>query len=151
MRKAITLFTLFYSTFVCMLFSSSLAAEQKVVDGNYHVHYSVFPSTAISAEVASVYKLRRSDYRAIINITPQKVEGENTKPMAAVVSGSARNLIGNTRELEFREIVEQGVVYYIAEFPFSNEEHFRFDINVIPDSDENKVINLKFEKKFFRE
>ncbi len=144
--KLRTTFFLFFS-----LLSTLAFAEQKIVDGAYHIHYSVFPSTAISAKVAATYQLKRSRHRALINITPQLVEGEQISGVKGKLSGTARNLIGQSTQLEFREIIEGTVVYYVAELPFSNEDHFRFNLTFIPQDTLNKTISLKFEKKFPRE
>lgn len=133
------------------LFSAVVFAEQKIVDGAYHIHYSVFPSTAISAKVASSYQLRRSSHRALVNITPQFVEGESITGVRGKLSGTARNLLSQSTQLEFREFIEGSVVYYVAELPFSNEEHFRFNLTFVPENNSNKTVSLKFEKKFLRE
>ncbi len=129
----------------------SLSAEQKIVQGEYQAHYSVFPSKIISPKVAASYQIKRSDNIALINISPQKIVDGKSTGQKSTVSGNARNLIGNTKELEFREVIEGGVVYYIAEFSFSNQEHFRISVDIQPLDESNpeaKPIQLKFEKKF---
>lgn len=139
---------LFMSTFFC----SELFAEQKIQDGDYIVHYSAIPTTALSAKMAASYGFERSSYRALLNITPQKLAADGTTTgVKSHVSGKATNLIGNTKDLEFKEIVEGDVVYYIADFGFSNEEYFRFSIDIQPLDKPNKTIPLKFEKKFLRD
>ena len=148
------LFSPFFFAFFLsqLLFSQSSFAEQKIEQGDIRIHYSVFPSNVIGSEIAAIYKIKRSGHRAVVNVTPQKViDKENTIGVRANVSGKARNLIGNTKTLEFREVIEGDVIYYIAEFSFSNEETFRFDIDILPDDKSNKNIQLKFQQKFFTE
>lgn len=144
-------FRTFLLSLIFLFFSGYAFAEQKIVEGDYHIHYSVFPSTALSPVVASQYNLVRSQYRAVINITPQRINADEKSGAPASVTGTRSNLIGNTSELDFREITEGEVVYYIADFPFSNEEHFRFSIAISPDDSNGKSIPLTFEKKFYRE
>lgn len=136
---------------ICLLFSSSFCfAEQKIKHGEYQIHYSVFPSNVISADVAAIYKIKRSAYRGLVNITPQKIIGnEQTTGIKSTVNGKARNLIGNTQVLEFKEIIEGDVIYYLAEFGFSNEETFSFTIDVSPEEKSTVVIPIKFQKKFY--
>lgn len=137
--------------FIPLLLSSTVCfAEQKIQQGDYQVHYSVFPSNIISSEVAAIYKIKRSAYRGLVNITPQKIiDKHNNTGIKARVIGKARNLIGNTQELEFKEIVEGDVIYYLAEFSFSNEETFTFTIEVTPILDTKIIIPIKLQQKFY--
>lgn len=140
-----------FVSIILVFFCSMLSAEQLITQGNYTVHYSAFPSTALSAKVVSTYGFKRSNYIALLNITPQKTIDGKTVGVKSEVTGKVRNLIGNSQTLQFKEIMEGDVVYYISEFSFSNEEHFRFIIDVKPLDDSNVDIPLRFEQKFFRD
>jgi hypothetical protein len=144
MKKLILLFSLFAFS------SSTLFAEQSIMSGNYVVHYSAFPSTVISPKVAASYGLKRSEYRALLNITPQIKNEDGVKGIKAKLKGKAQNLVGQSQTLEFKEIIEGDVIYYLAEFSFSNEEHFRFFVELETLDGTNTLIPLKFEKKFIR-
>lgn len=138
-----------FFTVLLTTLSAQTFAEQKIVQGSYEVHYSVFPSTTISPEVAAIYNIKRSKYRGLVNITPQIITDEvGTQGVKAIVSGRARNLLSNQQELVFKEIIEGSVVYYLAEFSYSNEEHFRFKIDLIPEHS-NETITINLEKKFY--
>ena len=129
--------------------STQVFAEQKIVQGAYEVHYSVFPSTAISPEIAAAYNLKRSKYRGLVNITPQISTTETgLQGVKAKINGRARNLLSNQQELIFKEIIEGSVIYYLAEFSYSNEEHFRFKIDLVPEHS-TETISINFEKKFY--
>ncbi len=136
---------------LALCISTITSAEQLVTQGNYTVHYSAFPSTALSAKMVSTYGFKRSNYIALLNITPQKTEDGLTVGVKSEVTGKVKNLIGNSQTLEFKEIIEGDVVYYIAEFSFSNEEHFRFAIDVKPLDGSSLQIPVSFEQKFFRD
>ncbi|GDY27055.1 MULTISPECIES: DUF4426 domain-containing protein [unclassified Agarivorans] len=129
-----------------MLFTLPSRAEQKVVLGDYEVHYVAFNSTFIPAEVAKVYGLQRSRYNGLINITVLDGKSADKKPVAVKISGTARNLIGNQTNLEFKEIREGESVYYIAELRHSNEETFRFKVIV---DDGKRQQTLEFQQKFY--
>ena len=53
-----------------LLFSALPAqAEQLKNIGDLEVHYSSFPSTFLTPEVASTYRIQRSRYSAVVNVT----------------------------------------------------------------------------------
>ncbi|EVU14273.1 hypothetical protein D046_5262 [Vibrio parahaemolyticus V-223/04] len=67
----------------------------------------------------------------------------------AKVGGHAKNLIGQTQKLTFREIKEGEAIYYLAELPITHEETFTFDIDVKAGNKGSG--KLKFTQKFFVE
>ncbi|WP_043320506.1 DUF4426 domain-containing protein [Microbulbifer sp. HZ11] len=106
--------------------------ENHKVFGDYRVSYSVFNSDFISPEIAQHYKLVRARDRAFVNISVSKID--ETKGSSVGVSGNATNLIQQSRPLEFKEIRDQGAVYYLAPFRFEHEESLTFNIDlVMPD------------------
>ncbi|MCG9583993.1 DUF4426 domain-containing protein [Vibrio tubiashii] len=110
------------------------------------VHYSAFNSTFLTPQVARSYKLKRNGYSAILNISVLDNSQVGKPAITAELSGSAKNLIGQTRELSFREVKEGSAIYYLAEFPISDEERLTFNIDV---SAGNKGAGaLKFTQKF---
>lgn len=127
-----------------LIFSFAAAAEQMQKLGDWDVHYSAFPSTFITAEVAKTYNIQRSRYLGLINISI--LSSKDQTALSKTVSVTARNLLGNIRELEVREIREQNAIYYIAEVPHRNEETYRFTVT-IKDADSSQI--LKFQQKFY--
>jgi len=56
-----------------MLFTALPAqAEQFKNIGNLEVHYSSFPSTFLTPEVANTYRITRSRYSAVVNVHQQQ-------------------------------------------------------------------------------
>ena len=138
--------------FTMLSLSNWVLAEQVLVKGQYHFHYSAFPSTVLSADIAKQYKLKRSRYRGIINISPQIIAGNNITAIKTDISGHARNLLGNTKKLNFKEVIEGNTIYYLADYGFSNEEVLNFTLTLKPSHQKNgaqKAFNLDFKKKFF--
>lgn len=129
---------------ITLLCSANARAEQMQKLGDWDVHYIAFPSTFLTAEVASTYDINRSKYLGIINISV--LDSDNQKSQAVTITITARNLLGNIRELEVREIREQNAIYYIAEVPHRNEETYRIKVTL---SSGNQTQELKFQQKFY--
>lgn len=127
-----------------LLLPISASAEQMQKLGNWDVHYLAFPSTFVTAKVAKNYDIQRSNYLGLVNISV--LDSDTKQAQSVKVTITARNLLGNTRELTVREITEQDAIYYIAEVPHRNEETYRFTATI---DDGNSQQILKFEQKFY--
>ena len=131
----------------CSLFSSMTVAEQSVSFANLQVHYIALPTTFLQPEIAQQYDIKRSKFTALINISILD-ENDNLKAVAAQLSGTGKNLIGQIETLNFNEIREGDAIYYIATYPFSNEEIVNFSIAI---KNDNTTNTLKFQHKFYTE
>lgn len=133
---------------IVMVAGSSVLAEQVETYGDYKIHYSAFSSTVLKPEISSHYQLVRSRFQGVINIAVLKAEGTTSKAHTAIVSGTTRNLLGQTQKVKFKEIREGDAIYYLGSFRFNNEETLKFEVNVQPDA--NKApYTVKFQKKFY--
>ncbi|WP_026957711.1 DUF4426 domain-containing protein [Aliagarivorans taiwanensis] len=121
-------------------------AEQKVDLGPWEVHYVVFNSTFIPPEVATAYGLKRNGRNALINISVLKAEGDDKIAQRLSVEGSAQNLLGNKKQLSFKEVREGESVYYLSQLTFSNEETFNFDITL---TQGNQTQRLQFSQQLY--
>ena len=145
-----TLFTTL--ALLAVIFSTTASAQQAQHFGEYSIHYNALNSSLISPEVAKVYGIRRSDSRVLINISVLK-NAENQLPTAvkAKVTTSGRNLTGQTREVDMREIDEgDDAIYYIGELSVRNMETFDFTVMVTPEG-QSKPFTLKFRQQFYTE
>lgn len=129
---------------ITLLISATASAEQMQKLGDWDVHYIAFPSTFLTADVASEYDIDRSKYLGIINISV--LDSDSLKAQSVKMTVTARNLLGNIRELDVREIREQDAIYYIAEVPHRNEETYRIKVTL---SSGNQTQVLKFQQKFY--
>jgi hypothetical protein len=116
---------------VACLSSTALAAdaikgERKEVFGDTTVHYSTFISTFLQPDIAKAAQLVRSKNQGVINVSVIKAG----KPQVTQVSGSVKDLSSRTVPLSFKQITEQGAIYYIAQFPVEQQETRTFTINV---------------------
>ncbi|MEY8262972.1 MAG: DUF4426 domain-containing protein, partial [Bermanella sp.] len=77
--------------------------------------------------------------------------GISALPVAwnAKLTGTMSNLLGQTRELEFTRIQEQGALYFHSTFDFYDRDMYRFHIKVQPDG-QVRTYDLKFSQKFYR-
>ncbi|MDD0845161.1 DUF4426 domain-containing protein [Pseudomonas sp. Gutcm_11s] len=116
----------FASLLLCLLFALPAFAERKQTFGELDVHYSVFNSSFLQPNIAAAAGLTRSKTVGVLNVAALK-EG---KGQAAKVSGTLKNLLGQTTALQFKQVLESGAVYYLAEFPLREREMLTFSINV---------------------
>jgi len=123
-------------------FSSN--AENVSKFGDYVIHHSALPTDILLPEVARAYKIKRSKDRGMLNIVVQY----KGKGITAKVTGFGTNLNSQLKHLQFREIKETNVIYYISTFRVTNKELINFKINVQP-SNSNKKYTVKFKKEFY--
>jgi hypothetical protein len=145
--------TLFRLSILLSIFMAMPAwAQQAQSFGEYSVHYNALNSSLLSPEIAKAYGIRRSDSRALINISVLKTSGD--QPALAVkakVAAVGRNLTGQTRNVEMREVIEaEDAIYYIGELSVRNMETFDFTVLVTPQG-RNQAFELKFRQQFYTE
>lgn len=142
--------------FISLLLSASLfalpvQAEQFKTFDNYTVHYIALNSQALNPEIAKSYQIKRSNNRALLNISVlEKQTGTDVNPVKAVVTATATNLTSQLRTLDIRELEDAGAIYYIAEVPIHNAETLTFKINIKP-LDSKTSYDLVFNQQFFTE
>ncbi|MFM2588767.1 DUF4426 domain-containing protein [Vibrio sp. TBV020] len=142
MKKWITLLL------VSLFAVPSFAGQFKTIK-DVEVHYSAFNSTFLTPQVARSYKLKRNGYSAILNISVLDKSQVGKPAITAQLSGHSKNLIGQMRELTFKEVKEADAIYYIAEFPITEEEQLTFNIDV--NAGITGTGTLKFTQKFYVE
>lgn len=113
--------------------------------GNLEVHYIALPSTFLQPDIAQKYNIKRSRYNGLINISVLD-KNSNAKAVSASLSGTGKNLLGQSHSLSFTEIKEGDSIYYLSDYPFTNEEIVNFDIMI---KTQNKTNILKFQHKFY--
>lgn len=124
-------------------------SERARVFDDYTVHFSVFNSAFVPADVASIYKISRAKNQVLINISVTQAKGESqTLGLNAKVTGTAKNLIQQMQVLDFQTINEGQATYFIAPLKHTNEEVFNFDISVIPEGAE-QPLNIKFSRTLY--
>ena len=128
-----------------LLTSFAATAEQLKTYANLEVHYIAIPSTFIQPNIAKQYGIKRSSHNGLLNISILD-KRKDKEAVAATLSGTGRNLLGQTHQLKFTEVKEGKAIYYLAEYPYTNEEIVNFNINI---KTEKKSNTLKFQHKFY--
>lgn len=123
--------------------------------GDYTVHYTVFGSKDIPADVAKLYNINRAADISLVNISLTKTtQGQTSLGLPAVLKGKTVNLMQQSQALSFREISEGNsadtkATYFIAPIRHANEEDVRIEIEVTP-TGETKPLVLSFSRKLYR-
>lgn len=134
---------------VLTMLPAALFGEQSATFGEYTVHYSAFTTDVLQPEVAKAYKIQRSTKRALLNVSIlKKLMGTTGQPVRAQVKVSATNIHGQAQNIEMRELNDQGAIYYIGEFPVSNEETLKFNLDILPEG-ESSPLTAQFDQEFF--
>ena len=154
--KSTSLFTrsiFLFSTLVLGLFSMQSSAEQKQVFGEYEVHYMGLSSSFLTPEVAKIYDIPRSRALGFLNISvlQKTAKAEMPEALNATVSGKIRNLIGQSRDIEFRRVQEGKAIYYISTFRFDDGDMYNFDLDIVPSNAKQKNFDVKFSQRFYEE
>ena len=141
-----------YLSFIYCLLLASLTlpsyAEQAIYSPDYDIHYNAFNTMMVPPEVAQSYGFTRARNRALLNISV--LDSSTKKALPAVVTGTRTNIIGQLLPLEFVQIKEQNTIYYIAQLRFTEEEMWRFELQIQPDLNAD-AIPLKFSQTFYLE
>ncbi|MGV8918524.1 MAG: DUF4426 domain-containing protein [Pseudomonas sp.] len=116
--------------------------DRKEVFGDTTVHYSAFTSSYLQPEVAAAAGLIRSKNQGVLNIAVIK----SGKPATANISGTIKELGGAATPLSFKQISEQGAVYYIAQYKIDQQATFTFAIDVKTGDDSN---SFSFDQELF--
>ena len=106
--------------------------QQSETFGPFELHYSVVNTTFLDPKIAANYGITRGDKRAILNLAVRENLTNGSAARTMMLQGRTWDLIQN-QPLEFREIREGEAIYYIAEFPFINEEWRFFEIEFRPE------------------
>ena len=102
-----------------------------------------YASTLIPAPVAAKHSLVRAENRVITNIAI-RVSG---KPVAAVITGTAENILNQRQPLDFHEVIEQKAVYYLAEQIINEKDMIRYTISIQPTGSE-ETYELAFQRQY---
>jgi hypothetical protein len=116
-----------------ILVSTQGWAENSTSFAGFTVHHNAIPTSVLSPEIARQYRIQRSKYRGLLNVSIIKPIPNTTGiPMEAIVLAKARNIRGQMISIPMRKIVEQDAIYYIGDFRITDQETLNFDIRVKP-------------------
>ncbi len=116
--------------------------------GPYTVHFSTFNSNFLQPDIANLYNLVRAKDQTLLNIAVK--ETATDQAVSAVVTGTAKNLMQQSKTIDFKTIREQDAVYYIGAIRHDDEELFHIDISVTPDGQEQSY-QFRITRKLYRD
>ncbi|CAM3855366.1 DUF4426 domain-containing protein [Rheinheimera salexigens] len=131
---------------LAILFTASgqVIADQKQQLGDWDVHYIAFPAPLLTPEIAQQYRIQRSKYNAVINISVLDTQSQQAQKIN--ISGIAKDIQGRQIALEFTEVVEGKAVYYLAQLPFRDQQRFDFTLTL---AQKDSLQQLKFKQTFY--
>lgn len=139
-RLALLLFTACLS--VSAMAADVIKGERKETFGDVTVHYNTFNSTFLTPDIAKAAELIRSKNQGVINVSVIK----DGKPLVANVTGTVKDLTSQSVPLNFRQVTEQGAIYYIAQYPVEQQETRTFEIKV---QNGDKINTINFNQELF--
>jgi hypothetical protein len=138
----LALFLLTACLSVTAMAADVIKGERKETFGDVTVHYNTFNSTFLTPEIAKSAELVRSKNQGVINVSVIK----DGKPLVSDVSGTVKDLTSQSVPLKFKQITEQGAIYYIAQYPVDQQEVRTFDIKV---QTGGKTNTISFQQELF--
>jgi hypothetical protein len=136
-----------FSILLLLTLSSYSQAENSKEYSDHIVYYNAFPTDSLPAEMTKQYGLKRSKNYAMINVSVMEKSTGVPTGVKSIVTGYLKNLMGQKRDIEFREIKEGKAVYYIAQIGVQSREKLDFYIDIKPKGSQEKY-EIKFSKKF---
>ena len=146
MKNLKNTFILFTAFFLLAIGTVSQAENAKEY-ADHIVYYNAFPTDSLPPQMTKQYGLKRSKNYAMINISVMEKGAGVPTGVKSKVTGQLKNLMGQSRALEFREIKEGQAVYYIAQIGVQSKENVNFYIDIVPQGSTEKY-EIKFSKKF---
>lgn len=123
------------------------AAERLQRFGDLEVHYNVFNSSFLQPDIAAASGLTRSKTQGVVNVAVMRA---GKAVPAAAVSGAVKNLLGQSKTLNFQRVSEgEGdtqAVYHLAQFAMTDREVLTFDLKV---QEGGNTHNLTFNQEVF--
>ncbi|MBK5413895.1 MULTISPECIES: DUF4426 domain-containing protein [unclassified Pseudomonas] len=138
----LALFLLTACLSVTAMAADVIKGERQETFGDVTVHYNTFNSTYLTPDIAKAAELIRSKSQGVINVSVIK----DGKPLISQVSGTVKDLTSQSVPLSFKQVTEQGAVYYIAQYPVPQQEIRTFEIKV---QNGDKINTINFNQELF--
>lgn len=139
-----------FSLFFLFLFSCSASwAENSTTIPGYIIHHNAIASDTLDPAIAMQYRIQRSKYRGMLNVSVIKQVPETTgQAVDAIVMAKATNIRGQLISIPMRRVDEGNAIYFLGEFRIADQETLNFEIQVKPKG-ESRFYKAKLQQKFF--
>lgn len=129
-----------HRTLIAMMGSLLLGASLAHADedqsrrvGDVEIYFSAIVTDQLPESIAKRYQLRRAADRGMVQVTVRSVAGGSDRAIAASVAGTAQSLGGQPQPLRFREHRDGSETLYIAEYPLTRPDTWRYSLDVSAD------------------
>ncbi|REL37449.1 DUF4426 domain-containing protein [Thalassotalea euphylliae] len=146
MKSIRTWLTSVFALIAFTLTSTTVSAENMKTLGSMDVHYMAIGATFLTPQVAKAYGIERSKYNALINISVMDNTKASKPAKAVAISGTAQNLTGQYKRLDFEEVREGQAIYYLAQLNFRDKEKVKFELTI---TDGSETHELMFNQTFY--
>ena len=137
------------ATLFISLISLSAWAENSTSIPGYTIHHNAIPTATLDPGIANEYRIQRSKYRGMINVSVIKTKkGTTGTSTPAVILAKATNIRGQLISIPMRQVLEADAIYYIGEFRIADRETLNFDLQVQPQG-ESRFYKAKLTQQFF--
>ncbi|ODS62942.1 MAG: hypothetical protein ABS41_07120 [Arenimonas sp. SCN 70-307] len=116
--------------------------------GDLRVHFNALPTTELTPEVARQYGVTRSANRALVNVSIRRGEQGADEAVAAQVTVSATNLVGQRQDVRMREVRDGDALYYLGEARVTGQDTLTFTLEVRIEG-EAQPMTAVFRQEFF--
>lgn len=143
-----TIKTILATLFISLISLSAWAENSTAIPG-YTIHHNAIPTATLDPAIAKQYRIQRSKYRGMINVSVIKTEqGTTGTSTPAVILAKATNIRGQLISIPMRQVLEADAIYYIGEFRIADQETLNFDLQVQPQG-ESRFYKAKLTQQFF--
>ncbi len=103
----------------------------------------------LQPEVAIMYDISRSGNRVLLIVSIiKKSDDPQGVSVAGEVTAAVRNLLGQPKIVQIRQINDEGVYYYVADVGITDKELLYFDVAATP-AGESTDLAVRFSRQFF--
>ncbi|MEN8177042.1 MAG: DUF4426 domain-containing protein [Pseudomonadota bacterium] len=132
-----------------LLFTCNAWAENSTSIPGYTIHHNAIPSASLDPAVANQYRIQRSKYRGMLNVSVIKEIPDTTgKAVDAMVMAKATNIRGQLISIPMRRVTEGEAIYFIGEFRIADQETLNFELQVKPRG-ETRFYKAGLKQQFF--
>jgi hypothetical protein len=148
MRQVIKLLVLPIALLSYFHIAAAVENENEVSFESYIANFNAFPSDFLDVKIAKAVNIKRGASRGVVTIAVRKhVEGAADKSVKAEVNGTATSTLGTINKLNFSQVRDGDVLYYLGTFTFAHYQSITFNVNILPEG-ELQPYKLTFTRQF---
>ncbi|MEQ6886260.1 DUF4426 domain-containing protein [Salicola sp. Rm-C-2C1-2] len=129
----------------------AMGSESPAEFDGYEVHYAALPSTFLDKKTARQYDLVRSRAVGLLNVSVHRTNGDNgPEPITAQVEGTVTNEARQVKELSFQRVQEDGAIYYLGQFRYSEGKTMTFELEAAPYG-KSQTLPVRFSRELYHD